>query len=312
MSRMNESAYRESEVALSSAFGVKVEEHFVDLPDLGTPIRVLEIGAGDPILFIHGSPNNAATWIPLVAELPDRRCLLLERPGAGLSEPVARWTNHRIQSTGIVGAVLDHFDIAEIDLAGSSFGGLYAYNFALANPDRTKSLIQLGSPAGPALLGMPAIFRLLSLPLPRFLSRRALRPDTEEAQKMFREIGHGRAIDAGGIPDVVFEWYSSLLCNTDTAEHLLGEIRAIASPFGYRANARLDEAALGAIRAPLLYLWGNEDTFAAAERADALAALTPSATIEHYEGFGHLLWYDDPEAIAGGIRAFASQLDTGD
>lgn len=312
MSRMNESEYRESESALSSAFGVEIEEHSVGLPDLGTSIRVLEAGAGDPIVFIHGSPNNAATWIPLVAELSDRRCLLLERPGAGLSGPVARWTNHRTQSAAIVGAVLDHFDIAEIDLAGSSFGALYAYNFALAHPDRATSIIQLGSPAGPALLGMPTIFRFLSLPLPRFLSRKALRPDTEEARKMFREIGHSRAIDTGGIPDVVFEWYSSLLRNTDTAEHLLAEIRAIASPFGYRANARLDEEDLGAIRAPLLYLWGDEDTFAAPERADALAALTPSAAIEHYGGFGHVLWYDDPKAIAHRIRAFAAGVDTGD
>lgn len=312
MSRMNESTYRESEAGLSSTFGVDVDEHFVDLPGLGTSIRVLETGAGDPIVFIHGSPNNATTWIPLVAELSDRRCLLLERPGAGLSEPVARWTDHRTQSTAIVRTILDHFDITEIDLVGSSFGGLYAYNFALAHPDRTKSVVQLGAPAGPALLGMPTIFKFLSLPLPRFLSSKALRPDPEEARKMFREIGHGRAIDAGAIPAVVFEWYSSLLCNTDTAEHLLGEIRAIASPLGYRANARLDEEALGAVRAPLLYLWGNEDTFSSPERADALAALTPSANIEHYQGFGHVLWYDDPKAIAERIRAFASDVNTGD
>ena len=88
MSRMNESAYRESEAALSSTFGVKVEEHFVDLPDLGTPIRVLETGAGDPILFIHGSPNNAATWIPLVAELPDHEFAIAGQlvADAGVSE----------------------------------------------------------------------------------------------------------------------------------------------------------------------------------------------------------------------------------
>ena len=154
---------------------------------------------------------------------------------------------------------------------------------------------------------MPTIFRFLSLPLPRVLSSRALLPDTEQARKMFQGIGHGEAIDAGAIPAVVFEWYSSLLCYTDTAEHLFGEIRAIASPVGYRPIARLDEKALSGIRAPLLYLWGDEDTFSSPERADALAALTPSATIEHYQGFGHVLWYDDPKAIARRIRSFVSE-----
>jgi pimeloyl-ACP methyl ester carboxylesterase len=311
VSRLNEAAYRASETALASAFGVEAVEHSVHLPGLGASIRVLEIGSGDPVVFIHGSPNNAATWIPLAAELPDRRCLLLERPGAGLSEPLPGWTDHRVQSAAIVAAVADHFGIAEAHLAGSSFGGLYAYNFALAHPARVPSLIQLGSPAGPALLGMPAIFRFLSLPLPRFLSKRALRPDAEEAEKMFRQIGHAAAIDKEAIPDVVFEWYSSLLCNTDTAAHLLGEIRAIASPLGYRAGAKLDEDALGSLRPPLLYLWGDEDGFSGPDRADSLAALTPGATIEHFPSFGHVLWYDDPARIAERIRAFTSDGSPG-
>jgi pimeloyl-ACP methyl ester carboxylesterase len=271
MSRLDEAAYRSSEQACAETFGVEIAEHAVGVPGTETSIRVLEAGAGDPIVFIHGSPNNAATWISLAAELPDRRCSL-----------------------------------EAATLVGSSFGALYAYNFALAHPDRVGGLVVPGSPAGPAVVGMPAIFRLLSLPLPRVLAKRALRPDAEEARKMFREIGHGAAVDRGAIPDVVFEWYSSLLCHTDTAEHLLGEIRAIASPFGYRAAARLDDEALGSIRVPLLYLWGSEDSFGGPDLADDLVKLTHGASIEHFEGFGHLPWYDDTAVIAHRIRAFAS------
>ena len=304
MSRLNESMYRDLERKMFAHYGVEVREHLVHIEKPDTSVRVLEIGSGRPIVFIHGSPNNAATWVPLAAELTDRRCLLLERPGAGLSTPVRRWTDHPTESAAVLQSVADHFDLDRTDLVGSSFGGLYAYNFALARPDRVDKLILMGSPGGPSVLGIPTIFRFLSIPLPRFVVNRALRPDSKEARKMFVEIGHRVAIDRDLIPGVVFEWYSTLLNHTDTVEHLLREIRAIATPLGYRPAARLDDAALGGIAGPILYLWGDEDAFAEPGKGDALAALSPRAKIEHFEGFGHLLWYDNPTLIAERTETF--------
>lgn len=308
MTRLDETSYREAEQDMIDAYGVAVTEHRVAVA--GTTVRVLESGSGDPILFVHGSPNNAATWIPLIAELRDRQCLLIERPGAGLSEPMTEWTDHRSQSTAIVTGVADHFGLPSFDLVGSSFGGLYGYNVAIAQPDRVRTLIQMGSPAGPLILGLPTIFRFLSLPLPRFAASRALRPNVEEAKKMFGEIGHESMIRSDSAPEVVFEWYSALLRNTDTVEHLFDEIRAIVRFRGYRPAAALTDTDLAGIDIPVRYLWGSEDPFASVDRADRLTALTPAARIEHFDGFGHLVWYDDPGLIAGRVRTITGQLDT--
>ena len=304
MDRTNENAYREAENKLYAEYGVGVQEHLVHVENPAASVRVLEVGQGEPILFIHGSPNNAATWIPLVSHLTDRRCLLLERPGAGLSSSVEAWGDHRVESVEVVESVLDTFEIEQADLVGSSFGGLYAYNVALARPERVRTLIQLGAPGGPTVLGMPALFRFLSLPVPKVVAKRALRPDTKEARKMFMQIGHEVAIKTGAIPEVVFDWYASLLRNTNTAENLFREIRAIATPFGFRPTARLDDTALADLTQPLLHLWGDEDAFATPDQADRLVSLTPGASIEHFEGFGHLLWYDDPALIAGRVDRF--------
>ncbi len=308
MSRMEPTAYREMEGRLFSDYGVEVVEHVIEVASLATSVRVLEVGSGEPIVFIHGSPNNAATWIPLASRLPHRRCLLLERPGAGLSSPVADWGDHRTASIAVVDAVVSRFGLDRIDLAGSSFGGLYAYNFALAHPEHVSAVIQLGSPGGPATLGMPAIFRFLSLPLPAAMVSRALRPDVAEARKMFVDIGHGAAVDRGAIPGIVFEWYASLLNHTDTVEQLNREIRAIATPFGYRRSGKLDDAAIATVAPPLLYLWGDRDTFATPVAADRLAALTPGAEIEHFTDFGHVLWYDDPVLLAERVDDFLADL----
>lgn len=303
---MNENAYREAEEKLYAEYGVEVLEHLVDIEAPSTSVRVLEVGQGEPLVLIHGSPNNAATWIPLVAHLTNRRCLLLERPGAGLSKPVADWTNHRSESARIVASVVDAMGVDQADLIGSSFGGLYAYNLALSAPQRVRSLILLGAPGGPSVLGMPAIFRFLSLPFPKNLAQRALRPDLDEARAMYEQIGHAESIAAGAIPAVNFEWYSSLLNNTQTVVHLLAEVRSIATPFGFRQTGRIMDADLARLTQPILYLWGDQDSFAEPEQADRLAARTPQASIEHFASFGHLPWYDDPRLIAGRIEGFLS------
>ncbi len=40
------------------------------------------------MLFLHGGPGAAGSaWAPLAAKLPNHRCLLVDRPGTGLSDP---------------------------------------------------------------------------------------------------------------------------------------------------------------------------------------------------------------------------------
>jgi pimeloyl-ACP methyl ester carboxylesterase len=153
---------------------------------------------------------------------------------------------------------------------------------------------------------MPGIFRFLSLPFPTVLMNKALRPDVAEARRMFGEIGHETAIEADLIPDVVFERYSELLCHTNTLQHLLPEIRAVATPFVLRSTAKLGDSVLATLAVPTLYRWGDNDTSAKPTQADSLCGLTPGATIEHFQEFGHVLWLDDPVLIAEHATAFLS------
>ena len=67
---------------------------------------------------------------------------------------------------------------------------------------------------------------------------------------------------------------------------------------------------MGRLTTPVLYLWGSEEPFATAEQARTLVAQSPSASIEHFGGFGHLLFFDDPELIAGRIRTFLGSRRT--
>jgi pimeloyl-ACP methyl ester carboxylesterase len=131
-----------------------------------------------------------------------------------------------------------------------------------------------------------------------------MRTDETSARGMWREIGHGPAIDRGAIPDVWFPWYSALLSSTATMQGVVDEARAIATPFGYRRGVALTEADLARIVVPTLYLWGDGDSFGTPAHAERLARATPGAVLERFPGFGHLPWMDDPAGIAERVVAF--------
>jgi len=300
MARHDPERYRLAERRLIEHYGVQVREHSVPVGPDGGVVRVLETGSGPATLLVHGSPNGAATWLGLAAQMPGRRCIMLERPGACLSEPVA-WTDHREQTARIQASVLDHLGVDEVDAVGSSFGGLYVLNLARAHPERVRQVLLIGSPGGVTSLPFPAIFRGLSLPVPGFVLARALKPDTDGARDMFKEIGHEASVQSEAIPPVVFDWYSALLRDTDTMPNLAREVRAIATPLGYRARATLTDQQLTEIGSSIDLLWGDRDPFATPAQADATAAAI-GARITHQPEMGHLPWYDDPGRIAEALE----------
>lgn len=84
---MDVAAYRQAEERLWGSVDLRPVEHEVELARLGVRVRVQEVGAGEPVLYLHGGPNAGSTWAPLVAGTPGFRSLLVDRPGTGLSAP---------------------------------------------------------------------------------------------------------------------------------------------------------------------------------------------------------------------------------
>lgn len=301
--------YRAAESELIEAYGLHVTEHVVEVDAPAVSIRVLDVGSGDPMVFLHGAPNAAASWAPLAAQLTGNRCVLIDGPGAGLSSPVRKWDHYRANMVAILDAVMSQLALTAPVLVGSSLGGLHAYSYAIGRRARIKGMVIVGCPAGPAVLPLPFTERLSALPLPGFLIDMAFKPTVEGAKKAHRDIGHGVSVDSGRIPEVVFEWYAELVGSTRTVRNMLPDVRAFTSFLGRKRTGRIERDELEQLDLPVRYLWGDSDPLAKPEHGDALAALTPGARIEHFEDFGHLPWLDDPQLIAASITAFAKELE---
>src|SRR5262245_25057180 len=79
--------YLDAESKLWQHYGLAARERFVDIDRPHARLRVLESGSGSPVLLIHGTVGPGS-WPSLVARIPGRRSLVLDRPGWGLSTPV--------------------------------------------------------------------------------------------------------------------------------------------------------------------------------------------------------------------------------
>ena len=83
---VNEQRYRESERRLWQSLGVAPTEQRVRLPRIGVTVRVQELGQGPAVVFVHGGSNSGTSWAQLAAQLSGFRCVMLDRPGCGLSD----------------------------------------------------------------------------------------------------------------------------------------------------------------------------------------------------------------------------------
>lgn len=125
-------------------------------PELGRRVRsggfetnVLDAGAGDPVLLIHGSGPGVSAWanwrlvIPELAKVrhvvaPDMVGFgFTDRP-AGIAYTMDTWVRQALD-------LLDALDLPQVDLVGNSFGGALALALATRHPRRVRRLVLMGS-----------------------------------------------------------------------------------------------------------------------------------------------------------------------
>jgi 2-hydroxy-6-oxonona-2,4-dienedioate hydrolase len=299
--------YLDAEAAFWAAMGTTPTSRRIHLERLEVDVRVQEVGQGPPVLFLHGGPNSGSTWAPLVAHLDGFRCLLLDRPGTGLSDaPPTPLTLDAAPAFGdtLVADVLDGLGVDRAHLVASSFGGYLALRSAARHPGRIDRMVQMACPAfAPGMLTPPFMRAFGLKPVRRLLD--VLPPSARAARSIFRQIGHGASIDADRVPQAFFDWYLALQRHTDTFRNEAAMIGSGISPLrGFDRALTLDEALLRSVTRPTRFIWGADDTFGGEDVARHLVSLLPDAELEMLPDSGHLPWLDVPEHVARRTATF--------
>lgn len=303
---MNEEKYRAVEQRLWASVGRTPTERFVQLPRIGVRVRVQEIGDGPPVLFVHGGPNSGSTWAPLVEHIEGFRCLLLDRPGTGLSERVdVGRSDFTTFASRLVGDTLEALGIERAHVVASSLGGYCALWSASAEPARFGRMVQMACPALLPGQQLPKFMKAIMLPGVRKVIA-ALPPNRKAGESIMRQIGHGTSIDKGILPAAHTEWYEALQRYTDTMRNDFDVIHSIGRHFSENPD---DELVLGAatlamVATPTHFIWGLDDTFGGRDVGEWTVEQMLNATIEFVAESGHLPWLDDPRAVAEATTAF--------
>ncbi len=301
---MNETKYREAERRLWDSVGRTPTEHHVVLPRIGARVRVQEVGEGAPTLFVHGGPNSGSTWAPLVEHLDGLRCLILDRPGTGLSESIGLRASGLVEfAQNLVGDVLDALNVERAHVVASSLGGYCALWSAAAEPDRLDRMVQMAAPALLPDQQLPKFMKAIMLPGLRKVIA-ALPPNKKAGESIMRQIGHGVSIDAGLLPEAHTEWYEALQRHTDTMGNDFDLIHSLRGRGGLDPSVVLGAETLAAVPTPTHFVWGADDTFGGEDVARWVVDTMPNATLEMRPDSGHLPWLDAPAAVADATRAF--------
>lgn len=304
----NEVRFRAAEQRLWQSVGVAPTEQPVHLPRTGCTVRILEAGEGPPVVFVHGASNGGSSWASLVARLDGYRCIMLDRPGCGLSDRIPAQLNgfDGLQSYAdeLIPDLLDALGLASAHVAATSFGGYFAFRTASAHPERVDKLVEFSWTTGAPMAKIPMLMRIGSAPGAGWLMARV--PPTVRAVKMMlRQIGLGAAIDSGRFTQESLDWYVALLRHTHTMRNDIEALPKLMSPIrGIDERLLLSPAVLAGVGAPTFLLWGEDDPNGGADIARRFAGMLPNADLELMPGVGHAPWMDDPDHAARATQAF--------
>jgi pimeloyl-ACP methyl ester carboxylesterase len=295
--------YRRAEQAFWDCYGLAPAERFVEAGSPPARLRVQEIGSGKPVLFVNGTGGPGAYFAPLLGELHGFRCLVLDRPGWGLSSPVDfSGRPYKTVVAELLGGTLDALGVDRAHVVGGSIGNLWGLRLAQASPSRVERLVLLGAAPLTAEIGVPRFIRLLRSPLGRIITR--IPENRRMLGKQLAGLGHAPSLDAGRIPGAFLDWRLAMSRETDWARHERDMVRTVVGRRGYVPGLVLQDAEIAGIGQPTLMVYGTADPIGSADVWRRFVGRLPHGELELVEGAGHMVWYDDPRRIGARVAGF--------
>lgn len=294
--------YRQAERELWARYGIDPIERFVDLAQPRVRLRLLEVGSGDPVLFVPGTGGTGPYWAPLVRELRGVRCIMLDRPGWGLSGPVDYRSGQDYGSLAsmMLRGALDALALDRVDVVGASIGNLWALRLSQHEPRRVGRIVNVGG--GPTVdLPVPRFIRLLSSPIGALMVRVPMSPKMIRSQ--LAALGHEGSLAEGRMDDFV-EWRVAFARETPSMRHERAMVRAILGRGGWRPGFIPTEAELAAIEKPLLMIFGSADPTGSVDTWRRFATRFANGELQIVEGAGHMAWWDEPATVGRLVRDF--------
>lgn len=243
----------------------------------GRRTRVLDAGAGHPVVVLHGWGGRIESMTPVLTCLaPAFRIVAVDLPGFGESPvPPPEWgtSDYAVH----VCEILDELEIEQAHFVGHSFGARTSLFIAATEPAYVDRLI-VQAPSG--IRSAPSFKARLK----KTLARGA------------RVAGHlgpaGRRLKQSIYESVASRDYQEA-----------GPLR----PVLVRVVNEDLSPTLASIEASTLLIWGSEDDAVPVTQGRRMEELIPDAGLIVFEGAGHFAYLEEPDRFCRITRHFLEQ-----
>jgi haloalkane dehalogenase len=181
---------------------------------LDSHLAYVDVGAGDPIVLLHGNPTSSYLWRNVIPPLTDSgRCLAPDLIGMGRSGTAAGGRYRLVDHVRYLDAWFEALDLRRVTLVMHDWGSALGFHWARRHPERVRALVYMEAIVRPVTWAewpdaARKIFQALRSPggeemiltknvfveriLPASVLRGLTAEEMERYREPFREPGEGR------------------------------------------------------------------------------------------------------------------------
>ncbi len=292
--------FRRTEAAMTT--NVSYEGTLRELATDQGVLRYHEAGDGPPLLMLHGSGPGVSGWQNFRGNLDvfarHFRCLVLEFPGFGVSDPADG--HPMVTAPAAVVRFLDGLGLDRASIIGNSMGGIVAANVAMSHPERVNRMVSIGG-----------IGKNIFAPSPgegiRLLMDFAENPTREALVRWL----HSMVYDPAMVTEELIEERWALANEPATLESMRQMYSRKAMAAQAKAAAAADTAPYWAmlhkVQAPTLLTWGRDDRVSPVDMANLAMRTLPQGELHVFPNCGHWVMIEQKDAFENAALAFLTR-----
>jgi pimeloyl-ACP methyl ester carboxylesterase len=247
------------------------------------------MGAGPPVVLVHGTPSRSLVWrrvAPVLARR--RRVVAFDLLGFGDSERHVEQDVSLVAHGEVLAELIEQLELDRPALVGHDIGGAIALRAHLIEEVPVAQLALID-----AVVLAPWITPR-TREMQSQVERWATDPELEATI-----VAHLRSATTRALAPDVFQ---GLFGQWEGEQGRALYLRNLAQ-FDERHTEEF-EPRLASIEAPTLVVWGEQDAWLPVETSERVAARIPGAERVVIPGAGHFCMEDDPDRVAAELDAF--------
>ncbi len=273
----------------------------------GTALEYVEVGSGEPLIFVHGSASDYRTWRLQQEAFADRfRVVSYSRRYHWPNAPIPEGADYSMsEHVTDLRAILGALDAAPAHLVGHSYGAFVCLLLALREPQLVRTLV----------LAEPPVVTLFVSNSPKpleLLKLLATRPRTAAAIVKLGATGLGPATAAArrGEMEEAMRLFGTAALGHEAYRRLTEErkeqvrVNLIRAEFLGSGFPPLDADRLRTVAIPTLLMTGRSSPRVFHRLADRLEELLPRTERIGIPSASHLMHEDNASAYGAAVLSF--------